>query len=110
MYRYHTQVLLNMIDFGMDPQSALDSPRFCIGPGNLGTHGSVSLEEGISQDTVAELRYLGHSVSGPVVGTERTLFGVGQIVCSRPVGVGAGRSNVWWGGSDSRGDGIAAGF
>lgn len=28
----HVQVLLNMLEFGMDPQTALDAPRFCIEP------------------------------------------------------------------------------
>ena len=30
----HVQVLLNMAEFGMDPQQALDAPRFCIGHGH----------------------------------------------------------------------------
>ena len=30
----HVQVLLNMVEFGMDPQQALDAPRFCIGHGH----------------------------------------------------------------------------
>eukprot|EP00729_Bicosta_minor_P008015 gene8015-1693_t len=29
----HVQVLCNMIEFGMDPQEALDAARFCVGPG-----------------------------------------------------------------------------
>ena len=99
-----------MIDHGMDPQSALDSARFCIGPGHKGIEGAVSLEEGISQDTLRELRSLGHKVHGPVRGTQRTLFGMGQIICSRPVCVGEEKSKIWWGGSDRRGDGIAVGY
>ena len=27
------QVLLNMLEFGLDPQAALDAPRFAIGQG-----------------------------------------------------------------------------
>ena len=30
----HVQVLLNMLLFNMDPQTALDQPRFCVGPGH----------------------------------------------------------------------------
>ena len=30
----HVQVLLNMLQFGMEPQRALDVPRFCIGQGH----------------------------------------------------------------------------
>ena len=108
------QVLLNMIDHGMDPQSALDAPRFCIGPGHTGAVGNISFEDGISHDTIAELRSLGHRVTrcSPVKGaTERALFGRGQVICSRPVCGGEKESNiVWWCGSDGRGDGMAIGF
>ena len=105
-----------MIDRGMDPQTALDTARFCIGPGHTGTEGEIYLEDGISQDTITQLRSLGHNVSSvPVRGTaDRSLFGRGQIICSRPVQCGGkeggGRCNVWWGGSDGRGDGMAVGY
>ena len=105
------QVLLNMIDHGMDPQSALDSARFCIRPDS--TDSSIHIEEGILLDSIRELRELGHRVVGPVRGFERVLFGRGQIVCSRPVGGGGGgreRVNVWWAGSDGRGDGVPVGY
>lgn len=29
----HVQVLLNMLEFGMNPQEALDQPRICVGGG-----------------------------------------------------------------------------
>jgi gamma-glutamyltranspeptidase/glutathione hydrolase len=106
----HVQVLLNMIDHGMDAQKALDAARFCIGPGHAGTSGAVSLEDGISQDTIAELRALGHYVNGPLKDADRALFGRGQIICSRPVCVGEERHEVWWCGSDGRADGMAVGF
>jgi gamma-glutamyltranspeptidase/glutathione hydrolase len=105
----HVQVLLNTIDHGMDPQSALDAARFCIGAGT-GIEEQVNLEEGIPEETVAGLRGLGHSVRAPVRGNDRDLFGRGQIICSRPVGEGRQRRNVWWAGSDNRADGLAVGF
>ena len=103
------QVLLNMIDHGMDPQMALDAARFCVGSG-YGAGGVVSLEEGIPTKTLAQLRALGHKVEGPVCSYERALFGKGQIICSKPVQVGNRTTNVWWAGSDGRGDGMAIGF
>jgi hypothetical protein len=36
----HVQVLLNMIEFGMDPQQAIDVPRFCISIGEWSKHES----------------------------------------------------------------------
>ena len=100
-----------MIDHGMDPQSALDAARFCVGTRNMGMMESVYLEEGMPQDTFQYLRDLGHTIAGPVKDVERTLFGRGQIICSRPVGGGGReRENVWWAGSDGRGDGVAIGY
>ena len=101
-----------MIDHGMDPQGALDSARFCIGIGSPGSESPVHLEEGIPLDSIRELKELGHAVVGPVRGFDRVLFGRGQIVCCRPVGGGGGRErvNVWWVGSDGRGDGVAVGY
>ena len=105
------QVLLNMLEFGMNPQEALDAPRFCITPPSTvsgsETTGGVALEEGISDSVVEALRTLGHCVIGPpVTGHGRRLFGRGQIIIPRPVD---GRT-VWWAGSDGRGDGQAVGY
>jgi gamma-glutamyltranspeptidase/glutathione hydrolase len=36
--------MLNMLEFGMDPQAALDAPRFCIGAHSFGSE--ISLEDG----------------------------------------------------------------
>ena len=41
----HVQVVLGMADAGLDPQAALDRPRFCIEDGRAG--GSVLLEAGL---------------------------------------------------------------
>jgi gamma-glutamyltranspeptidase / glutathione hydrolase len=94
----HLQVVVALVDDGLDPQTALDRPRFCIEDGTAG--GQVALEEGIPQDTIADLAYMGHAVY-PVGGYERALFGRGQIILRNP------ETGVLWAGSDPRADGCA---
>ena len=53
-------MIVNMIDYGMDPQTALEAPRFCIKSGD--PNGLVSVEEGISEEVVATLKKMGHSI------------------------------------------------
>jgi len=96
----HLQVLLALVDDGLDPQSALDRPRWCIEPGDLG--GPVALEEGIAPQVMSTLQALGHPVT-PVSGMERSLFGRGQIIHRDPL------TAVLCGGSDPRADGCAMG-
>jgi gamma-glutamyltranspeptidase/glutathione hydrolase len=52
----HTHVVTNMIDFGMDPQEALDSPRAFYDDGTL------YVEAGFDEQVVKELTLKGHSV------------------------------------------------
>ncbi len=94
----HIQVLTAMLDDGLNPQSALDRPRLCIEDGTAG--GRVALEQGIPQDTAAQLETMGHRVY-PVSGHERAIFGRGQIILRDR------QSGVLWGGSDPRADGCA---
>mmetsp|Transcript_15315 Transcript_15315/g.59857 ORF Transcript_15315/g.59857 Transcript_15315/m.59857 type:complete len:544 (+) Transcript_15315:50-1681(+) len=97
----HVQVLMNMIDFGMNPQQALDAPRFCIQPC---PSGAVHFEDGVDEEVIQELRAMGHLVvAEPLIGDERMLFGRGQIIKREP-------SGVFVGGSDPRGDGMAIGL
>ncbi len=56
----HMQMLLGLVDDGLDPQATLDQPRFCIDDGNAG--GQVALEDGISSEVLAELGEMGHKV------------------------------------------------
>jgi gamma-glutamyltranspeptidase/glutathione hydrolase len=95
----HLQVFLALAESDLDPQSALDLPRFCISDGTAG--GVVALEEGIPSETIADLLGRGHEVLGNIGGYERTLFGRGQIILRDP---GTG---VLIGGSDPRADGCA---
>ena len=101
----HLQLMCNMIDFsGCDPQTAIDLPRFCIGDGTAG--GAVSLEDGISEEVIADLTARGHNIAreSPLRGWYRSLFGRAQIIYRDRV------SGVLWAGSDGRGDGCAMGW
>jgi gamma-glutamyltranspeptidase/glutathione hydrolase len=94
----HLQVVVSMVDDGLDPQKALDQPRFCISNGKTG--GGVALEKGIGSEVLAELADMGHDVE-QVSGHGRALFGRGQIILREA------ESSVLWGGSDPRADGCA---
>ncbi len=94
----HLQVVVGLMDDGLDPQSALDRSRFCILSGEAG--GTVALEDGIPLATMARLAEMGHPVR-PVTGHGRAVFGRGQVILrDRDTG-------VLWGGSDPRADGLA---
>lgn len=104
----HVQVLLNQLVFGHTPQAALDAPRVCIGAG-MPDNGdvmdrSVYLEEGMSQETIRDMRKLGHQVE-VVTGMNRALFGRGQIIRWHVDPVE--QRGIWSAGSDQRGDGAA---
>ena len=93
----HVQVFLALAQ-GLDPQTALDLPRFCILEGS--SSGEVGLEEGIPPAVIAGLSSRGHPVR-EVTGWDRALFGRGQVILhDRGTGVLVG-------GSDGRADGCA---
>ena len=94
----HVQVFSGLADDELDPQSALDQPRFCIESGEAG--GWVGLEEGLPDRTIEGLFELGHSIR-LVTGYERALFGRGQVILRDP------ESGVLTAGSDPRADGCA---
>nr|CAB3248963.1 gamma-glutamyltranspeptidase 3-like [Phallusia mammillata] len=106
----HVQVLLNMLEYGMNPQQALDAPRLLVGSGHLGAVGKVNLETGISKEVIEALKRLGHDVNGPVTGFKRALYGRGQIIANRQFWKDdATPLNCLWAGSDIRADGKAMG-
>jgi len=90
-----------MIDYEMDPQQALDAPRFCILDGSGTSDGVVAIEEGISEETVMELQKMGHNVKVLRGVFDRASFGRGQIIWRHPL------TGVMWSGSDPRCDGMA---
>ncbi|NJD59226.1 MAG: gamma-glutamyltransferase [Anaerolineales bacterium] len=94
----HAQVVVGLWDDKLDPQAALDRPRFCIDDGTPGS--KVALEEGISLEMAESLNQLGHSVY-TVNGPARALFGRGQVIRHNA------ETGVLCGGSDPRADGCA---
>jgi len=97
----HVQVLSALVDDGLDPQAALDQPRFCIDVDESG--GRVAIEEGMPDATFSGLKKMGHPVYS-VSGYERALFGRGQVILRDA------ESGVLCAGSDPRADGCAMGL
>ena len=98
----HVQVVVNLVDRGMDPQSAIEEPRVSIydDPPN----GDIWAEDAIPAATINALAQLGHPIR-PASGALRTsVVGQGQIIVRDP------EAGVLWGGSDPRGDGCAIGL
>jgi gamma-glutamyltranspeptidase/glutathione hydrolase len=94
----HVQVLSALVDDGLDPQAALDQPRFCIDVDEAG--GRVAIEEGMPNETFSGLKKMGHPVYS-VSGYERALFGRGQVILRNA------ESGILCAGSDPRADGCA---
>jgi len=100
----HLQVLCGMADYGLNPQAALDQPRFCLegvdsalGPESV-EGALLLLEEGIPADVQTKLARMGHPCR-PVSGWQRAVFGHGQIIHRDPA------SGVLTGGTEPRCDG-----
>jgi len=91
----HMQMLVNMIDHGMNPQEALDAPRFELLEPYEGQR-TLALEHDAA--TQAALAALGHEVVPAQVGG----FGGGQIIVVE--------NGVAFAGSDPRKDGSAVGL
>jgi len=93
----HVQVVVALADFGLNPQAALDRPRWQVVPGPGGDE--VLLEPGIPQATALFLKDLGHRVRYEA---EYGVFGRGQVVLRH------GEALV--GASDPRAEGLALVF
>jgi len=101
----HTQIVVNMIDFGMNLQEAGDAPRISHDGSSSPTgfaakgRGVISLESGYSFDTIRELMRLGHRV-----GFSNGVYGGYQAIMYDA------ENGVYYGASESRKDGMAAGY
>ena len=89
----HAHVLTNVVDFGLDPQAALDAPRA------FAQDGELRLEGGIARATAETLARMGHKV----VPAGKPLGGGQMILVDHSRG-------VLIGGSDPRKDGLALGY
>ncbi|MEC7599115.1 MAG: gamma-glutamyltransferase family protein, partial [Planctomycetota bacterium] len=101
----HAQILINMIDFGMNLQEAGDAPRIVHTGSSQPTGekmedgGTVHLEQGFSIETRRELLLKGHRLQeklGVYGGYQAILYDADH--------------DVYYGASDSRKDGAAAGY
>jgi gamma-glutamyltranspeptidase/glutathione hydrolase len=97
----HFQVISAMVDDELNPQAAIDRPRWCLEDGKPDS--VLAVEEGFPMKTMARLAELGHRVR-PVTGYSRAVFGNGQIIRRDPY------TGVLYGGSDPRADGLVAAF
>lgn len=89
----HLQVVLNSIEFGLNPQDALDSPRWQWVGGN-----NIQVEKSFPTELAEALARKGHDVS---VNLDTGSFGRGQIIWRDDNG-------VLCGGTESRADGYIA--
>ena len=102
----HAQIVVNMVDFGMTVQAAGDVARFHHdgstdpeGGAAMTTGGVLEIESGVPASIADELRRRGHVVKyavGP--------FGGYQAIWRDP------ETGVYWGASEFRKDGQAAGY
>ncbi|WP_321309792.1 gamma-glutamyltransferase [Marinifilum fragile] len=101
----HAQIVVNLIDFGMNLQEAGDAPRIRHEGSSQPTGtkmkdgGWVNLESGIPYQNIRELMQKGHSIKYSIGG-----FGGYQAIMFDE------KNGVYYGASESRKDGQAAGY
>ncbi len=92
----HLQVGLNLVEFDMDPQTALDAPRF-----NWMQDKEVALETAVSDTIRNELTKRGHMLHPS---DQPMHYGGGQVIVRNP------ETGILIGGSEPRNDGTAVGW
>ena len=91
----HVQMVLNTVDWGMQPQASLDAARWYWLEGD-----HVKLEPAVPARIARALRARGHAIE---IDPALDNYGRGQIIWRLP-------SGAYIAGSDNRADGCAAGF
>jgi gamma-glutamyltranspeptidase/glutathione hydrolase len=92
----HFQVLTHLLD-GMNPQQALDAPRWQL----MGRDARLMIEDGFGEAAMQDLTRRGYKLE-PARGFARIHMGGGQVIVKE--------GNVLIGGSDPRKDGCAVGL
>jgi gamma-glutamyltranspeptidase/glutathione hydrolase len=101
----HAQIIINLVDFDMNLQAAGDAARMRHSGSSQPTDekmtdgGTVYLESGIPDSVREELQTMGHKIA-----TQRTVYGGYQAIHRNDV------QGVYYGASESRKDGQAAGY
>jgi len=101
----HAQIIVNLVDFDMNLQEAGDAPRILHTGSSQPTGqtmtdgGTVSLETGVPYDNIRQLVQMGHHMQ-----TNVGSFGGYQAIRIDP------DTGVYYGASESRKDGQAAGY
>jgi gamma-glutamyltranspeptidase/glutathione hydrolase len=103
----HVQVIVNLVDYGMNLQEAGDAARLHHEGGRQPTgidddpNGVLQLEPGVPADAVAKLKKLGHQVE---IVDDGIVFGGYQAIMRDPV------TGVYAGATEMRKDGTVAGY
>jgi gamma-glutamyltranspeptidase/glutathione hydrolase len=95
----HMQTLVRMLDYRQSPQAACDAPRWRFNAGM-----SLNVEEQMNKTTVQALIDRGHQLE--VINDSYQDFGAGQFIWR----AGDTKTKGYIAASDSRRDGLAAGF
>jgi gamma-glutamyltranspeptidase/glutathione hydrolase len=101
----HVQIVMNLVDFGMNIQEAGDAPRIDHQGGNSDPTGvqtgagQILLESGYDYETIRQLMQMGHKVGYGLGG-----YGGYQAIRWDP------KRKVYFGASESRKDGGAVGY
>ena len=95
----HMQTLVRMVDYGQNPQTACDAPRWRYNEGM-----SINAEANMEANTVQGLNDLGHELE--VINDSYQDFGAGQFIWR----MGNPKVEGYVAASDPRRDGLAAGF
>ena len=99
------QVICNLIDFGLNPQEAVEAPRWqhggAVGAADEPTAGQLAIENRVALDVVVELEKRGHKIDALGPWAHSSAY---QVIAVHP------ETGAFMAGSDPRCDGHAAGF